>query len=191
MITVISGTNRPGSLTRAYAEHFYELFKNELDAEVQFLSLEDLPSNMVHSGMYKGEEQSPELAKIQDRYVLNAEAFFIVMPEYNGSYPGILKTFLDAVSIREYAKSFSGKRVGLFGVASGRAGNLRGIDHLTGVLHHVGCHVMPKAMPFGQAQLHLNEERKIAVPEIKDELFKYAQRFLTYSQASTKTSSVS
>ena len=40
------------------------------------------------------------------------------------------------------------KKAALSGVASGRAGNLRGIDHLTGILHHVGTTVMPQSLPL-------------------------------------------
>jgi len=179
MISIICGTNRPDSLTAIYAKKFQEIFQSR-NAEVQYLSLEDLPADMVHNSMYKAEQQSKEVTVLQDKYIIGANAFFIVSPEYNGSYPGILKTFLDAVSIREYAKSFKGKKVGLFGVASGRAGNLRGIDHLTGVLHHVGSLVMPKAVPYGQAQTFLDDGKNIAGDPTLDMMAEYADRFLEF-----------
>jgi NAD(P)H-dependent FMN reductase len=39
---------------------------------------------------------------------------------------------------------FKNKRVALVGVASGRAGNLRGLDHLTAIMHHLGVEVLSK-----------------------------------------------
>jgi NAD(P)H-dependent FMN reductase len=48
--------------------------------------------------------------------------------------PGSLKLFIDACSVREYKQNFKGKKAALVGIASGRAGNLRGMDHLTGVM---------------------------------------------------------
>jgi len=84
-----------------------------------------------------------------------------ISPEYNGSYPGVLKLFLDAISIREYARSFKQKKAALCGVASGRAGNLRGIDHLTGVLNHVGVIVMPNNLPLSSIDKLCDENGEI------------------------------
>ncbi|HEX3386239.1 MAG TPA: NAD(P)H-dependent oxidoreductase, partial [Mucilaginibacter sp.] len=61
-------------------------------------------------------------------------------PEYNGSYPGILKVFIDACSFPE---SFYEKKAALVGISSGRYGNIRGVDHFTGVCHYIHLHVMP------------------------------------------------
>jgi len=40
----------------------------------------------------------------------------------------------------------------LVGVASGRAGNLRGMDHLTGVFNHVGSIVFPNKLPISNCK---------------------------------------
>ncbi len=183
MISIICGTNRPGSLTGIYAKKFYEIFNEKAFGEVQYLSLEDLPNDMIHSGMYASDTQASGVTELQDKYILGADAFFILSPEYNGSFPGVLKTFIDAVSIRDYAGSFKGKKVGLFGVASGRAGNLRGNDHLTGVMNHVGCTVMPKAVPFGQAQTFLDVDKNIVDENTLKMMDEYAGQFLDFVKA--------
>ena len=126
------------------------------------------------------DNQDPRLAAIQDRYVLQADAFFVVAPEYNGSFPGILKTFIDACSIREGKRSFSGKKVALLGVASGRAGNLRGMDHLTGVFHHMDSHVMPKAQPVGEADKVLDANGTVVDPMTLQMLDEYVEKFLEF-----------
>lgn len=187
MITVFSGTNRPGSLTRVYAEHFQNIIENKLNKATQLFSLEDFPANAVHELMYNPAHQSPELAALQDKYIFGAEAFLFIIPEYNGSYPGILKTFLDACSVRDYSGCFSGKAAALFGVSSGRAGNLRGIEHLTGTLNHAGTVVMPKAIPYGQAQKFLNDDRKIEDEGTEKLLLDYAEKFLAFNQALVQT----
>ncbi len=190
MISIICGTNRPNSLTRVYAEQFLQLFKEELEVEAQMLSLEDFPEGTIHPGMYEAEKQSKHLSELQDQYMLGADAFLIVMPEYNGSFPGILKTFIDACSIREYKNTFTGKKVALFGVSSGRAGNLRGIDHLTGVMNHVGSVVMPKAIPYGQSNKFLDEERKISDKATLEMMEGYAKQFVNFIASYSHTSSV-
>lgn len=182
MITVFSGTNRPNSLTSKYAKHCFDLMEKKRPGEVQYFSMEDMPVDCIHADMYSAATQSSSLTTIQDKYVLAADAFFIVSPEYNGSFPGILKTFIDACSIREYGKSFAKKKAGLLGVASGRAGNFRGLEHLTGIFHHMDCNVMSKALPLGQSNLALNEEGKIEDETMLKTLDQYVDKFLAYCE---------
>ena len=148
MITLISGTNRKESESQKFAKHIFQVLKQKTKEELKFFSLVDLPLEMFHTAMYSETTQSKDLAKIQDDCMIPAEKFIFILPEYNGSFPGVFKLFLDAISIRAYKATFSNKKVCLIGIAAGRAGNLRGLDHLTGILHHVGSHVMPNKLPI-------------------------------------------
>ncbi len=161
MITVISGTNRTGAKTHIFAKKYAELLKEHSDEDVRYFSLENLPQDFYHNAMYAEAGQSKDLGKIQDEQLLAASKWVIFSPEYNGSYPGILKLFIDAISIRNYKGTFVGKKVALLGVASGRAGNLRGMDHLTGIFNHVGATVFPNKLPISQIGGVLSEEAEI------------------------------
>ena len=130
MITIISGTNRKGSHTEKFAKHIYKLLQSKTKESVNYFSLVKMPEDVLHDLMYEGKKQSKALRHIQEEIMIPAKKFLIISPEYNGSFPGVLKVFLDACSIHEYQKTFKGKKAGLIGVASGRAGNLRGMDHL-------------------------------------------------------------
>ena len=165
MITVISGTNRKGSRCKIFARQYFEFLRDYLgEEEVQFLALEDISQEWLAADMYIEERQDPELAAIQDQYILGAQAFVFISPEYNGSFPGALKLFIDGCSVREYASNFKGKKAALVGVATGRAGNLRGMSHLAGVLNYLGTITMPDQLPISSIATLLNEDR-----EIKDE----------------------
>jgi chromate reductase, NAD(P)H dehydrogenase (quinone) len=147
MITIISATNRPNSNTRKVAEVVANVFQQKGIENVQLLSLEDLPADIFHPNMYK--EQSPALSEIQDKYIVPATKFYFVIPEYNGSYSGVLKFFWDAISIRKYKESFGGgKKAALLGVSDGRAGNLRGIDHFAGGLNYLKIAILPNLQPI-------------------------------------------
>jgi NAD(P)H-dependent FMN reductase len=78
------------------------------------------------------------------KYIYAADKLIIISPEYNGSFPGILKLFIDTMP----HKALDGKKIALTGVATGRGGNLRGLDHLTGILHYLNAHVMPFKLPI-------------------------------------------
>jgi len=148
MITVISGSNRKNNKTLYFAKQAYHSLKNSTEEAVAFLDLSSLDGGMITENMYKDADQ-PEMVKtIQDTYFIPASKFWFFVPEYNGSYPGILKLLLDAMSIREYKSSFAEKKACITGIASGRAGNLRGMDHLADVLNHLGIYVHPDKCPI-------------------------------------------
>jgi len=150
MITVISATNRPGSNTAIFAKYYFQELKKKAKTEVKFLPFTELNEIKISSGMYDAETQHEKIRKIQDEFILPADRFVIVSPEYNGSVTGILKYFIDAISIRKGKESFDGKNALLVGVSTGRAGNLRGLGHLSHILMHMGTHVYPSQMPFSK-----------------------------------------
>ncbi|RME95232.1 MAG: NADPH-dependent oxidoreductase [Bacteroidetes bacterium] len=181
MITVISGTNNKGSNTKIFARHYAELLHQRTDQEVKFLALEDMPSDWFHNTMYAAASQAPSLTAVQDEYILPAANFVIFSPEYNGGFAGSLKLFIDACSIREYAKNFKDKRVALLGVSSGRAGNLRGMEQLTGIFNYLGTHVMPNRLPISQIDNLLNEDKtEITDAETLKVMAKHADEYLIF-----------
>ena len=86
----------------------------------------------------------------------NKAKYIFISPEYNGSIPGVLKCLIDVSDVRRVWK---GKKALLTGVSTGRAGNLRGMDHLTGILHFVGTVVHPNKLPISVVDTLFNENR--------------------------------
>jgi chromate reductase len=161
MITVISGTNRKNSECLHFAKAYANIIRSKSDEQVELLALEAIPHDWFHTDMYETEQQSPSLSALQNAYMLPASKFVYVIPEYNGSFPGALKLFLDACSVRKYKETFKGKKAALVGIATGRAGNLRGMDHLTGVLHHVGTVVLPNKLPISRIRQLMDKQGNI------------------------------
>lgn len=147
MITIISGTNRIGNHSLKLAQYVLQMLQDLTDEPAELLDLCILQGPLLVGGDYTQDDQSAQVKVLQDRYILPADKFYFVVPEYNGSFPGILKFFLDACSVREYGRTFSGKKAAILGVSSGRAGNLRGMDHLTGILNYLDVTVMPNRLP--------------------------------------------
>lgn len=164
MISVISGTNRKGSECLVFARKYAELLAAQSSEKVKLLALEEIEHDWFHPDMYESQQISPSLARLQDEYILAADKFVFFSPEYNGGFAGSLKLFIDGISIRKYAENFKGKKAALVGVATGRAGNLRGMDHLNGVLQHMGCIVMPNKLPISQIGKMLNDQQGLADP---------------------------
>jgi NAD(P)H-dependent FMN reductase len=103
MTTIISGTNREGSNTLKLAEYYHrQLSEKGFDSEI--FSLCDLPGDLISSDLYG--KRSEAFQSIQERITASSK-FIFVIPEYNGSFPGVLKTFIDACTFPE---SFLEKR---------------------------------------------------------------------------------
>ncbi len=149
--TIIASTNRPGSNTLKAAKHYQELMR-EAGIEAKLLSLEVLNGQLlIDMTMY--DEQSPLLQRIQEEY-LSADKFVIVVPEYNGGFAGITKLFIDATDVKNY---WNHKKVCLVGIADGRGGNLRGLEHLSGILLHMKINVFHLRQPLAQINGELDE----------------------------------
>ena len=151
MTLIISGTNRPNSNTYKLAKYYQKtLAKKGMDA--QLLSLADLPETLIFSDLYG--KRSEAFQAIQDQ-ITKAEKFLFVVPEYNGSFPGILKLFIDAC---KFPDSFQDKKAALVGLATGKYGNIRGIEHLTGICNYINLHVLPLKIHIPAIHTEFNEE---------------------------------
>lgn len=134
MITIISATNRPASKSLVIANFYADMLRDS-GVEHTLLSLEDLPRDFVFQDLYGS--KSAELNATIEKFVTTADKFVFVIPEYNGSFPGILKSFIDGI----HPRHFRDKKAGIIGVSDGHAGNLRGQEHLTGILNYLKVHV--------------------------------------------------
>ena len=123
----------------------------QLGAEAGLLSLMQLPPNLLETDLFG--KRSAEFKPIQD-IITQTDKFLFVIPEYNGSFPGVLKVFIDAC---DFPTSFYEKKAALVGVSSGKYGNIRGIDHFTGVCHYINLHVMPLKLHIANIKTELDE----------------------------------
>lgn len=173
MITVISATNRAESSTAIVAGFYLELLKDR-GQDVLFLSLEELPADVAFNNDVFG-KKNQAFSGIVDKYMVGSSRLVIVAPEYNGSIPGVLKLFIDGMDPRV----FGGKKAALVGVASGRSGNVRGMDHLTNILNYLEVQVLPFKVPVSGV-MNIISEGKIKDEGTKKSLEKQAERFIKF-----------
>jgi NAD(P)H-dependent FMN reductase len=134
-ISIISGTDRADSRTEQIARAI-QVMVTEQGIASDLLSLRSLPRDLDKLGLYGGE--SPAMQLLIDRHLKPYDKLLFVLPEYNGSIPGMLKVFVDAVHPRD----FHGKHAALVGVSDGHAGNLRGLDHFQAILNYLRVDVL-------------------------------------------------
>ena len=150
MYTIKSGTDRPGSNTIKIATQYQELLKAK-GIDARLISLENLEVGMRNDG----------IRALEETVLIPSEKFIFVSPEYNGSIPGVLKSLFDSSDIQ---RVWWGKKALLTGVSTGRAGNLRGMEHLTGILHYMKVVVHPNKLPISVVNVLLNLDGTIKDP---------------------------
>ncbi len=137
MITLLVGTNRPGSNTRKVAKHVEQVYR-ELGVPLKTLDLADLPAEIFHPSSY---ETKPPAFSVFSEAILNSTGLVIVTPEYNGSVPGILKYFIDML---KFPESFEKRPVCFVGVAAGIWGALRPIEQLQQIFGYRNAFIYPE-----------------------------------------------
>jgi NAD(P)H-dependent FMN reductase len=134
MITVISGTNRPNSNTREVAGLVYQILVDH-DVEADLLDLSDLPAELFVGTSYA---LKPKAFASFQKTVLAADGFLVVVPEYNGSFPGVLKYFIDML---KFPDSLYEKPAAFIGLSSGRWGGVRAVEQLEMVFQYRHAHL--------------------------------------------------
>jgi len=136
-ITIVSTTSRNGSKTLELSHFVQSLFLKK-GIEVKVIDLRDLPEDFFTSVLYRS-PKSNSFQEIQD-VVTATDKFLFIIPEYNCSFPGILKSFVDAL---DFPKSFRGKKGGMIGISDGTQGATVAMSHFSDILNYLGMTLVP------------------------------------------------
>ncbi len=166
MYTIISGTNRKNNTTIRIANIYQEVFKSH-GVETELLSLID---TFPEAG-------SESFMQLEEKYLKKTSKYIFIAPEYNGSIPGILKLLIDEA---DWKSCWKNKKAMLVGVSTGRAGNLRGMDHLASILHHMHMQVMPIMLPLSRINDILSEDGEISDPSTMKNIEKQVKSFIDF-----------
>ncbi len=137
MIEVISGTNRPGSNTLKVARIIHAMYR-ELGQNAAILDLQDMPPEIFSPSSYAAKPAS--FAPLADR-VLAADGLHVVVPEYNGSFPGVFKYFIDML---KFPESFEHRCVAFTGQAAGIWGAFRSVEQIQMIFGYRNAWIMPE-----------------------------------------------
>lgn len=154
MITLISGTNRPSSNTKAIVD-LYASMLQEHGESYQILDLADLPADFTVSALYDNTGKNEAFNSLTDK-IINSDKFVFVVPEYNSSFPGVLKAFIDGLS---YPYTFKDKKGALIGLSSGMQGSGLALSHLSDILNYLGMHVMAMRLKLAHIEHNFDGEK--------------------------------
>ena len=176
MITILSGTNRPGSNTRKVAAHVEANYQS-LGVQTRLLDLAELPPEMFAPTSYA--DKPAGLKKFTDA-ILASDGLAIVTPEYNGSVPGILKYFIDMLPFPE---SFEHRPVCFVGLAAGIWGALRPIEQLQAIFGYRNGHIFPERVFMPGIGKSFNEAGQFANADMEKRLANQAEDFVRFVES--------
>ena len=125
-IPVLLGTVRKGRASAHAARFVLDRIRQREGVETVLVDIATLPLRTDDAGEAT---KDPALSET----LTKADGLVIVSPEYNHSFPGLLKHVLDG-----YLKEYIHKAVGIVGVSAGSFGGARGIQDLLPVLRELG-----------------------------------------------------
>lgn len=153
-ICILLGTNRKDRMSESVANWIFKTAERRNDITPRLFDVQDfdLPTDNYGTGIG---HLFPEWRDA----VINADGLVVVTPEYNHSYPGILKSVLDLL-LKEYIH----KPVGLVGVSAGPWGGTRVIESLLPVVRELGLAVTFTDLHFPRVKKLFNETGEITDP---------------------------
>lgn len=173
-ILIISGTNRPNSNALRVAR-LIETHYRAAGAASEIFSLAELPPEMFDPGAYA--TKPPAIITMQQR-ILDARGLHVVTPEYNGSFPGVLKYFIDML---KFPESFEHKPVAFTGEAAGLWGGLRPIEQLQQIFSYRNGYLYPDRVFIPGIGKVMSADGHITDAAINDRLAKQTAGFAKFA----------
>jgi len=172
-MTLIIGTNRPGSNTLKVARHVEEIYTG-LKVPLRVLDLAQLPPEIFHPSSYA--EKPKSFHPFADA-ILKSTGLVVLSPEYNGGIPGVLKYFIDML---KFPESFEKRPVCFIGVAAGIWGALRPIEQLQAIFGYRNAFIYPERVFLPHINSLLDESGRLNNPEHLARLHSQAEGFVSF-----------
>lgn len=177
-ITVINGSVRKGNFTeKALNAAVREL---NLMENIELFYVDPVEYNLNFPGVeneYDDSEKLKELASVSDGLLLGS-------PEYNGTYSAALKLIIENLG---YPSLMDGKPVALVGVASGKIGAIKSLEHLRSVCSHNGAYVLPFPVSISRVQDKFDEKGNLidkGIENLINSLVKNLVQFIEHTKKS-------
>ncbi len=172
-IVVVCGTNRDGAISRKLTASVADCYR-PLVSSVDVLDMAELPTETLLGSAY--EEKPESTSKMVDRFLL-ADGVVFIVPEYNGSYPGVLKLFVDMLP---FPRGFDARPCAFIGLAAGHFRSLRAVEHFQQVAAYRNAHLFPRRVFIGDSYKQFDEGDQLVDAELKTRIEDQATGFCKF-----------
>ena len=140
----------------------------EAGAEVTLIDLKDFPLPLFDQDL-EAEQGMPENRKKLKKLFIDHDGLLIASPEYNSSFPAVLKNAIDWVSRPAPGEpslaAFRGKVATLMSASPGALGGLRGLVHVRSILGNMGVIVLPDQIALAKAHEAFQPDGSLVDPK--------------------------
>lgn len=172
MMTLVVGTNRPGSNTRKVAKVVEGIYA-DLKVPLRVLDLAQMPAEIFSTASYA---EKPKSFLPFSEGVLQASGLHVITPEYNGSVPGVLKYFIDML---KFPESFERRPVCFTGISAGIWGALRPVEQLQAIFGYRNAYIYPERVFMPQIY-NLLDDGRLKDAELQQRLKSQAEGFVAF-----------
>ncbi|MHC5067114.1 MAG: NADPH-dependent FMN reductase [Planctomycetota bacterium] len=172
-IVVVPGTNRAGALSRTLATHVVADYQ-ALGHSVDLLDLTDMGPEFLDPTVYK--EQPATVRAMVERFV-KADGVVFIVPEYNGSYPGVLKLFVDMLP---YPQGFDQRPCAFIGLAAGQFAGLRAVEAFQAVAGYRMALQYPRRVFIAGSYGQFDGDGQLTDSDLRERVRAQAAGFTTF-----------
>jgi NAD(P)H-dependent FMN reductase len=165
---VFAGSTRTDSLHRKLAAAAAAELRRR-GVEVTLADLRDY-AMPLYDGDLESSEGLPAGARAFRNLLAEHDLLVIASPEYNGSFPALVKNVIDwtsrpAAAGERSAVFYRGKRAALLAASPGQGGGRRGLRHLRELLEMIGVTVIGEPLAVGSALQAFDDEGILVRPD--------------------------
>lgn len=179
---VFSASLRSGSLNARLADLTATVIEAN-GANVDRASMSDFDAPSFNSDVETAEGLPPAAERFRDRLEA-ANGFVIASPEYNASFPGVLKNAIDWVS-RHRPQPFNERHGLLLSASPSMGGGNRGLWALRVPLEHLGARIYPDMFSLAQAHTAFDATGRIVDAGLRGRFEDTVANFIDLVEAST------
>lgn len=167
-IAVVLGSTRPGRRSEAVAQWVLKVANSRADATFDLIDLAEVDLPMLDEPMpaIVGQYQHEHTREWASR-IASYDGFVFITPEYNHSFPAVLKNAIDYL----YAE-WNDKAAGFVGI--GGSGGLRAVEQLRLVLAELKVATVRTQVAFGGGDLEGEPQHHDTLHVMLDELVAWA-----------------
>src|SRR5579863_585516 len=157
-IVLINGSVRPGNYTSMASGLVVDELRK--DPKVSVEVIDPLELNLPLPGTNPHAEGTRKLQEA----VKHATLVILATPEYHGSLSSVMKLVIENLG---FPSVLAGKPIALLGVAAGTIGAIKSLEHLRGVVSHIGGIALPLPISIANVQKVFDREGHILDPSVE------------------------
>lgn len=170
-IVIVTGSVRPGNYTSKASAFVLDQLKKHEGVSVEVIDPAKLRLPLP------GMERESEARRSLQESVGRATGVVLATPEYHGSFSSVMKLVIENLG---FPSVLAGKPIALLGVAAGAIGAIKSLEHLRGVVSHIGAIALPLPISVANVQKVFDQEGRCLDPGVERLVRGVATNLLQY-----------